>query len=193
MVTGPLTALLTSVLLVKLRQKVGGPQAGQPQFVNRYSKIAGAREELSPAQLRGESPHSPHSWRQGDLPDYTCAESLLDGQEGRERHLVVSDGSLLPGLSAGVRLGWDVCAHTEGPWDTLNMDSEPGKARWLAERNLEAMPHRSESNNHEGVSLSLLADLCVCLPGLPTSVKIPFYTVDGSRPCHWPLVPVSRD
>ena len=82
MVTGPLTALLTSVLLVKLRQKVGGPQAGQPQFVNRYSKIAGAREELSPAQIRDKRPHIPPSRSQGDLPNYTCAERLLGGQKG---------------------------------------------------------------------------------------------------------------
>ena len=185
MVTGPLT-LLPSVLLVKLRQKIGGPQARQPQFVNRYSEIAGAREELSPAQLSDERPHSPHSWHQGNLPDYTCAVRFLDNQKGRERHLVVNDVNLLLGLSAGIRLGWDVCAHTEGPWNIPNMDSESGKARWLTRRNLEETRHKSGSNNHEGMSLSLLADLSTRTFHLYENSLLHGW---WSWSCHWPLVP----
>ena len=44
---------------------------------------------------------------------------------------------------------------------TSNMDSEPGKARWLAKGNPEEMPHKSDSNHCKGTSLSLWACLWV--------------------------------
>ena len=73
--------------------------------VDRYSKIAGAREELSPAQIRDKRPHFPHSQSQGDLPDYTCAERLLSGQKGRGRHPIVGDVNLPIGLFIRIHLG----------------------------------------------------------------------------------------
>ena len=41
-----------------------------------------------------------------------------------------------------------------GSWEKPNTDSEPGKARWLAKGDLEEMLHPSDSNNHEGMTLS---------------------------------------
>ena len=73
--------------------------------VDRYSKIAGAREELSPAQMKDKRPHIPHSGDQGDLPDYTCAQRLLEGQKGRGRHPIVGDVNLPIGLFARIHLG----------------------------------------------------------------------------------------
>ena len=49
--------------------------------VDRNSVTAGAREELSPAQIRDKRPHIPQSQSRGDLPNYTCAERLLGGQK----------------------------------------------------------------------------------------------------------------
>ena len=65
-----------------MRQETNGPQAEQLELssVDRYSKIAGAREEVSPTQIKDRD-HISHSQGQGDLPDYTCAERLLRGQK----------------------------------------------------------------------------------------------------------------
>ena len=38
-----------------------------------------------------------------------------------------------------------VCTH-ERSWDIPNMNSEPGKSKWLAKGNSEEMPHKSNSN-----------------------------------------------
>ena len=73
--------------------------------VDRYSKIAGVREEMSPDQIRDKRPHIPHSRSQGDLPDYTCTERLLEGQKGRRCHLIAGDVNLLLGLFARIHLG----------------------------------------------------------------------------------------
>ena len=86
-------------------------------------------------------------------------------------------------------------------WDMPNTDSEPGKARWLAKRNPEEMPHKSDSNYPEGatLSLSLHMHLSTWTLFLPTKhftcfttfclyVQIPFCTGDRSQSCHWPLV-----
>ena len=35
----------------------------------------------------------------------------------------------------------DAHAHMGGPWDISDMDSEPGKSKWWAKKNLEEMPH----------------------------------------------------
>ena len=55
--------------------------------------MAGVREELSPAQIRGKRPHIPQSPSQGDLPDYTGTEKLLGGQKGRECHFNANDAN----------------------------------------------------------------------------------------------------
>ena len=39
-------------------------------------------------------------------------------------------------------------------WDIPEMDSEPGKSKWLDKRNLEEMSHEGESYYHEGATLS---------------------------------------
>ena len=101
-----------------------------------------------------------------------------------------------------------MCTHVGGPWDIPNMDSEPGKARWLAKGNPEKMPRKRDSNLHEGKTLSLSR------PPMPLStrysfssirkvlikhftsfttfclyVEIHFYIAAGPGPCHWALVP----
>ena len=54
----------------ELRQEIEGPQAGQLELspVDRYSKIAAAREELSSTQKTDKKSHIPHSQSQGELP-----------------------------------------------------------------------------------------------------------------------------
>ena len=44
--------------------------------MDRHSKTAGMREELSPVQIRVKRPHVPHSQSQGELPNYMCTEKL---------------------------------------------------------------------------------------------------------------------
>ena len=66
------------------------------------------------------------------------------------------------GLFAGIHLGWEMHARMGGSWDILNMNSEQGKAKWLAKEKLEEMPHKSDSNYHKDVALSL-SSLPLCL------------------------------
>lgn len=47
------------------------------------AKLAGARKELSPAQMREKIPHIAHSQGQGELPNYARTERLLGGQKSR--------------------------------------------------------------------------------------------------------------
>ena len=48
----------------------------------------------------------------------------------------------------------DTCAHMGGSRDIPNMDCEPSKSKWLAKGNLEQVPHKSNSNCHEGAALT---------------------------------------
>ena len=41
-----------------------------------------------------------------------------------------------------------------GPWDIQNTDSELGKSKWLAKGNQKKMHNKSDSNYHEGETLS---------------------------------------
>ena len=66
--------------------------------------IAGAREELSPAQIKDERPRIHHSVGRF-LPDYTRSESFLKGPKGRARHPLVSDVNQPIGLFARIHLG----------------------------------------------------------------------------------------
>ena len=142
-----------------------------------------------------------HSRGQGDLPDYTCAERLLECQKGMGRHHIVGEVNLPIGLFARIQLGWEMRAHTGGPWDIPNTNSEPGKARWLAKGKPEEMPHKSDSNYNEGATLPLSPPICLstrtlfppnkhytCFTALCLSVEIHFYPADGPGSCHWPLV-----
>ena len=55
----------------------------------------------------------------------------------------------------------DAFAHMGGAWDIPNMDSEPGKSKWLAKGNLEKMPHLSDLKYHKGTTVSVWVSLCV--------------------------------
>ena len=93
-------------------------------------------------------------------------------------------------------------ARRGGPWDETNTDSEPGKASWLAKGNPEEMPNISDSNYHEGTTLSLWGRLCV-YPHVLFFLLIntlfhyfPFLCGNSLSakpyrpgPCHWPLFP----
>ena len=57
-------------------------------------------------------------------------------------------------LFAGIHLGWEMHTHMGGYWNIPNMNSEPDKSKWLAKGNPEEMSHKSDSNCHEGVTLS---------------------------------------
>ena len=79
-------------------------QAEELQCVT-YEQIL--QDEDNSRRLKGEAepyldkrhrPLTSHPWGQGDLPDYTCAERLLEGQKG-------SDVNLLLDLFAGILLG----------------------------------------------------------------------------------------
>ena len=72
----------------------------------------------------------------------------------------------------------------------------------MAKGNPEEMPHISDSNYHEGVTLSLSLPVCLstCTLFPPNKhftffttfylfVDIYFYKAAGPWPCHWPLVP----
>ena len=84
------------MLLVILRQDIGGPQGeqflpcGQKLHNSRNSIKAGWWRRLGPAQIRDKRPHIPNSQSQGDLPDYTCTERFLGSQKRRGCHLIVS-------------------------------------------------------------------------------------------------------
>ena len=52
-------------------------------------------------------------------------------------------------------------AHLGGSWDIPNKASEPDKARWLVKGNPEEMPHKTDSNYHEAVTLSLWSCPCI--------------------------------
>ena len=70
-----------------------------------------------------------------------------------------------------------VHAYMGGPWDKTNVDSEPGKARWLAKGNLKEMPHISDSNYHEGATLSLSPAVCLTTHTLfPPNKHFPCFT-----------------
>ena len=82
----------------------------------------------------------------------------------------------------------------------------PSKSKWLAKGDPEEMPHKSDSNFHDGatqqLSLSLSLPVCLSTPTvlffllintllasvLPVFVKILFYKAKGPWPCHSPLV-----
>ena len=88
-----------------LQTEAGGKWApGWTAGVWPYGQILQDEEEegLSPAQGWA---HISHSQGQGDLPDYTCTERLLEGQKGRGRHPIVGDVKLPIGLFAGIHLG----------------------------------------------------------------------------------------
>ena len=88
-------------------------------------------------------------------------------------------------------------AHIGGLRVMPNMNSEPGKARWLAKGSLEEMPHKSDSNYHEGKTL--WAHLGVhphisflppnmyfsCFSTFCLNMEIYFHTANRSEPCQW--------
>ena len=88
----------------KVRQEIDGPQAEQLQFVH-CGQILQDEEEGGAKPCPDKRPHISHSQSQGDLPNYTCAETLFGGQKGRGRHPIVSDVNLPRGLFARIHLG----------------------------------------------------------------------------------------
>ena len=99
-----------------------------------------------------------------------------------------------------------VCTH-ERSWDIPNMNSEPGKSKWLAKGNSEETPHKSNSNygrlqlsNSDTVSefAHLSIHTCCTLFFLWINillvslfsifVGILFCKPKEPGPCHWPVV-----
>ena len=66
------------------------------------------------------------------------------------------------GLFVGIYFGWEMCTHTGESWHRSNTDPEPCESKWLAKGNPYKMPHTSDSNYCEGVTLSLW--VCPCVP-----------------------------
>ena len=71
--------------------------------VDRCPKIAGVREELE--SCPDKRPHIPHSQSLGKLPDYTCAERLLEVEKGRGHHAIAADVNPPIGLFTRLHLG----------------------------------------------------------------------------------------
>lgn len=100
-------------------------------------------------------PHISYSQSQGDLPDHTCAERLLEvkrsGAEGRSTQMPLYT------VSSWLR---EVCTHGRLLRCTKWGPVDPGKSKWLAKVNSENMAHKSNSNGlkdvTQGLSLSLL-------------------------------------
>ena len=88
-------------------QETDGPQAGQMEFVHcgEILKKSRREEKLSPAQIRHKRPPIPHSWSQGDLPDYTYTVKFPGGQKGgasihRKRYQAILWASSLESILA---------------------------------------------------------------------------------------------
>ena len=89
-------------------------------------------------------------------------------------------------------------------WGKPNTDSEPVKSKWLAKGNPEEMPHKSNSNCHEGatqrLSLQVLSGVyphvlyfsplinTLLVSLLSIFVGIILCKAEEPGPCHWSLV-----
>jgi len=142
-----------------LRQEMDGPQAEQLEPVPcgqiLWDKDNSRREKtLSPAQIRDNKTRYSSLLRAKRPSRLHRHRKAPQKSEGREHHPTVSDVNLPIILFAGILLDQemhtcerDLCAscsvvsNFRQPWDKPKMDSEPGKARWLARGNLEEMPH----------------------------------------------------
>ena len=82
---------------------------------------------------------------------------LLGGQKGSTVNIVKSTHRLWRNTS------WlrGAHAHMDGSWDKPNTNSEPGKANDRPNENPEEMLHKSDSNYHKGVTLSLSPPTCI--------------------------------
>ena len=97
-------------IYIYLRQEIDGPLAEQLEFVPCGQILQDEeKEELSPSQIRD---HISHSQGQGDLPDYTCIERLLEGQKGRGCHTIAGDVNLPIDVFARIHLGQEMRVHT---------------------------------------------------------------------------------
>ena len=73
--------------------------------VDRNSITAESWRRLDPVQIKDKRPHIPHSRSQGDLPDYTCTERLIESQKWEGVPPIVSDVNLPIGLFPRIHLG----------------------------------------------------------------------------------------
>ena len=99
---------------------------------------AGDKRDAGSVPGLGRSPGGGH----GNPLQYSCLENHMD----RESWWATVHG---------VAKSWTrVTEH-------IHMNSEPGKARWLAKGNLEEMPQISDSSYHKGMILSLSSPMCL--------------------------------
>jgi len=144
-----------------------------------------------------KNPHILHSQSQEDFPEHVRTENLLGGQrEGASPHSKWCRPSLtlLRKTPSWLR---DACTHGK-IWGILNVDSGPGRRRWVTKRDPEETPHQSDPNYHEGVALSLSPPVYLTIHTLflintlfttfHLCVEIPLYTAGRPGPCHWCLV-----
>ena len=123
--------------------------------------------------------------KSGDLPDYTCPERLLGGQE-------VSDAKW---CSTHRSVWWNpswlraACAHMGRPWDIIDVDSGPRKWEQLAKGNQEEISHKNNSKYHKGMTQQLslspsVVYLHLLCSFLPPNVRLYFLgsqiTTDGN-------------
>ena len=162
--------------------------------MDRYSKTASAREELSPAQIK-DRPYISHSQDQGHLPNYTLAKRLLGGQKE-------SGVSIRIGLPTRIHLGWEMCAHT---WEVSEIhqirtqnqakqDDSPKETQqqlsiWVIQtttrvrlslKSAHVSTHTYRTLFPPNKHFTCFTTFCLCGNSFLQSWR--------ARPCHWSLV-----
>ena len=118
-----------------------------PMDWNSKTKAAGQlREEAGPYPghvfliLEVKRPPQPHMCRKGSF-------EVKEGVMSKDILYLYTYSSWLKSNLA------KRCVRTyKRSWDIPNMNSEPGKLKWLAKGNSEEMPHKSNSNYHKGAT-----------------------------------------
>ena len=128
------------------RRAPQGKAVGDSFSVDQNSKIRIAgqlREEAGPCLdymfLFSES---------GDCPDHTCTEKA----PWRPKRSHVKRCSTQMPFWLDPSWLWEAWTRMGGSRDIPNMGCEPDKSKWLAKGKLEEMPHKSNSNCHEGMT-----------------------------------------
>ena len=144
-----------------LRQEIDGPQADEVELVSCGQTLQdednSRREKLGHAQR--ETSYS--SFRRSRTPSQLRMHRKALQRSKLGYHPLIDDVNIPIGLFTRIHFGEEMwCVHTH--WDKPNMDSESGKAKWLAKRNWEKMPYNKWFKLPWGHG-TLSHSVCVCL------------------------------
>ena len=152
---------------VILRQEVDGAQAEHLESVScgqilQDKIMTGSRRIWVLLWYERKRAHISHSWGQGDLPPYTCAEKFLRGQrrEGAPGHNTFCQLPRDP--HAGIHLGYKMCVHTgkDPEPDQIWTQSQTKQDDW-PEETQKNCPHISDLIHLKSTWLFFWAHLCV--------------------------------